>query len=88
MHRAADCGNAKGGTAEHPGQKVCQSGIQASKRDERQISGRQRHLSGSQLASAFGGDRCFGPVSNMEFLLVCTYKTYSVNPELIIYKER
>ena len=43
---------------------------------------------GSQLACAFGGDRCFGIVANMEFILVCTYEENGENPELIVYKKR
>ena len=43
---------------------------------------------GSQLACAFGGDRCFGIVANMDFLLVCTYEEKGENPELVVYKKR
>ena len=43
---------------------------------------------GSQLACALGGDRCFGIVANMEFILVCTYEENGENPELIVYKKR
>ncbi|MBR5145578.1 MAG: helix-turn-helix domain-containing protein [Clostridia bacterium] len=43
---------------------------------------------GSQLECEFGGDRCFGIVANMEFLLVCTYEKDGANPELVIYKKR
>ena len=43
---------------------------------------------GSQLECAFGGDRCFGLVANMEFLLVCTYEENGENPELVFYKKR
>lgn len=43
---------------------------------------------GYQLACEFGGDRCFGLVANMEFLLVCTYEENGENPELVIYKKR
>ena len=43
---------------------------------------------GSQLECAFGGDRCFGIVANMDFLLVCTYEENGENPELVIYKKR
>ncbi|MBQ8894148.1 MAG: helix-turn-helix domain-containing protein [Clostridia bacterium] len=43
---------------------------------------------GSQLESELGGDRCFGLVANMEFLLVCTYEENGANPELVIYKKR
>ena len=43
---------------------------------------------GNQLESEFGGDRCFGVIANMEFLLVCTYEENGSNPELVIYKKR
>lgn len=43
---------------------------------------------GSQLECEFGGDRCFGIVANMEFLLVCTYEKDGANPELVVYKKR
>ena len=43
---------------------------------------------GYQLESEFGGNRCFGLVANMDFLLVCTYEENGENPELVIYKKR
>ena len=43
---------------------------------------------GNQLPCEFGGNRCFGIVANMEFLLVCTYEENGANPELVIYKKR
>lgn len=43
---------------------------------------------GNQLECEFGGDRCFGLVANMDFLLVCTYEENGANPELVIYKKR
>jgi len=43
---------------------------------------------GNQLECEFGGDRCFGLVANMEFLLVCTYGKNGVEPELVVYKKR
>lgn len=43
---------------------------------------------GNQLECEFGGDRCFGIVANMDFLLVCTYEENGTNPELIVYKKR
>ena len=43
---------------------------------------------GNQLECEFGGDRCFGIVANMDFLLVCTYEENGENPELVIYKIR
>ena len=43
---------------------------------------------GNQLESEFGGDRCFGVLANMEFILVCTYEKDGKNPELVLYKKR
>ncbi len=43
---------------------------------------------GNQLQCEFGGDRCFGIVANMDFLLVCTYEEDGENPELVVYKKR
>ena len=43
---------------------------------------------GNELKSEFGGDRCFGILANMEFILICTYEAEGANPELILYKKR
>ena len=43
---------------------------------------------GTQLDSEFGGDRCFGVLANMDFILVCTYEAEGKNPELVLYKKR
>lgn len=43
---------------------------------------------GNQLECDFGGDRCFGVVANMDFILVCTYEENGENPELVVYKKR
>ena len=43
---------------------------------------------GNQLESEFGGERCFGVIANMDFLLVCTYEKDALNPELVLYKKR
>ena len=43
---------------------------------------------GNQLESEFGGDRCFGVLANMDFIMVCTYEKDGVNPELMLYKKR
>ena len=43
---------------------------------------------GNQLESEFGGDRCFGVLANMDFILICTYEAEGANPELILYKKR
>ena len=43
---------------------------------------------GNQLECLFGGDRCFGIVAGMDFLLVCTYEADGKNPELVLYKKR
>ena len=43
---------------------------------------------GNQLESEMGGDRCFGVLANMEFILICTYEKEGANPELVLYKKR
>ena len=43
---------------------------------------------GNQLESEFGGERCFGVIADMDFLLVCTYEKDGLNPELVLYKKR
>ena len=43
---------------------------------------------GNQLESEFGGDRCFGVLANMDFILICTYEEEGKNPELVLYKKR
>ena len=43
---------------------------------------------GNQLECEFGGDRCFGIVANMDFILICTYEKNGENPELVLYKKR
>jgi len=43
---------------------------------------------GNQLECEFGGERCFGVLANMEFIIVCTYGKGGENPELVIYKKR
>lgn len=43
---------------------------------------------GNQLACEFGGDRCFGILADMDFLLICTYEKDGKNPELVLYKKR
>ena len=43
---------------------------------------------GNQLECEFGGDRCFGVLANMDFILVCTYQEGGTNPELVLYKKR
>ena len=43
---------------------------------------------GNQLESEFGGDRCFGVLANMDFIMVCTYEKDGANPELVLYKKR
>ena len=43
---------------------------------------------GNQLECEFGGDRCFGVLANMDFILVCTYGKDGNDPELVIYKKR
>ncbi len=43
---------------------------------------------GNQLEPEFGGDRCFGVLANMDFILVCTYGKDGADPELVLYKKR
>ena len=43
---------------------------------------------GTQLEPEFGGDRCFGVLANMDFILICTYEAEGANPELVLYKKR
>ena len=43
---------------------------------------------GNQLECEFGGERCFGVLANMDFILVCTYEKDGKEPELVIYKKR
>ena len=43
---------------------------------------------GNQLESEFGGERCFGVLANMDFIMVCTYGREGADPELILYKKR
>lgn len=43
---------------------------------------------GNQLECQFGGDRCFGVIADMDFLLICTYEKDGLNPELVMYKKR
>ncbi|MBR6236639.1 MAG: helix-turn-helix domain-containing protein [Firmicutes bacterium] len=43
---------------------------------------------GNQLESGLGGDRCFGVLANMDFILVCTYGCGGADPELVLYKKR
>ena len=43
---------------------------------------------GNQLESEFGGDRCFGVLANMDFIMICTYEAGGANPELVLYKKR
>lgn len=43
---------------------------------------------GNQLECEFGGERCFGVLANMDFILVSTYEEGGANPELVLYKKR
>ena len=43
---------------------------------------------GNQLEPEFGGDRCFGVLANMDFILICTYAEGGKDPELVLYKKR
>ena len=39
------------------------------------------------MESEFDGDRCFGILANMDFIMVCTYEAEGANPELLLYKK-
>ncbi len=43
---------------------------------------------GNQLESKFGGERCFGIVANMDFIMISTYEAEGANPELVLFKKR
>ena len=43
---------------------------------------------GNELRSEFGGDRCFGILANMDFILICTYGESGADPELVLYRKR
>ena len=43
---------------------------------------------GTQLEPEFGGDRCFGVLANMDFILICTYASGGADPELLLYHKR
>lgn len=43
---------------------------------------------GTQLEPESGGERCFGVLANMDFILICTYGAQGADPELILYKKR
>ena len=43
---------------------------------------------GNQLESELGGERCFGVLAGMDFIMICTYEAEGTNPELILYKKR
>lgn len=43
---------------------------------------------GNQLEPKFGGDRCFGVLANMDFILISTYGCEGKDPELVLYKKR
>ena len=58
------------------------SGISAKFLDDRKT------YLGNQLESEFGGNRCFGILANMDFILICTYGEGGTDPELVLYKKR
>lgn len=43
---------------------------------------------GNRLESELGGERCFGVLANMDFILICTYGEGGADPELVLYKKR
>ncbi len=48
----------------------------------------QKTYLGNQLESEFGGERCFGIVADMDFIMIAKYEAEGANPELVIYKKR
>ncbi|MDY4774135.1 MAG: zinc ribbon domain-containing protein [Gemmiger sp.] len=43
---------------------------------------------GCQLECEFGGERCFGVLAAMDFILISTYGPEGEAPELVLYKKR
>jgi len=43
---------------------------------------------GNQLEPEMGGERCFGVLANMDFILICSYGKEGADPELLLYKKR
>ncbi len=43
---------------------------------------------GNQLEPVSGGERCFGVLAGMDFILICTYAENGTDPELVLYKKR
>ena len=43
---------------------------------------------GNQMESEFGGERRFGVLANMDFIMICTYEAEGTDPELVLYKKR
>ncbi len=58
------------------------SGMNAKFLDDR------RTYLGNQLEPEFGGNRCFGVLADMDFILICTYGDGGKDPELVLYKKR
>lgn len=48
----------------------------------------QKTYLGNQLEAESGGERCFGILANMDFIMICTYEAQGANPELLLYKKR
>ena len=42
---------------------------------------------GTQSESEFEGDRYFGVLAGMDFILICTYEADRTSPELVLYKK-
>lgn len=55
--------------------------------DVKFLDDRRTYL-GCQLESPLGGDRCFGVLADMDFILVCTYGPDGADPELVLYRKR
>ena len=48
----------------------------------------QKTYLGNQLESSSGGERCFGILANMDFIMVSTYGAEGSDPELLLYRKR
>jgi len=43
---------------------------------------------GNQMESELDGERCFGVLACVDFIVVCTYGKEGADPELVLYKKR
>ncbi len=74
--------------AERAGGAVCEPGLSAAQRCGGKFLNDQTTYLGTQLESEFGGERCFGVLAGMDFILISTYGPEGEAPELVLYKKR